>query len=68
MEAKGRDLFFGLLALVADENWFFMTVTLDPFIHIEESNGCGEFPKFAKHVVARVKLWGLLSDITANNA
>jgi hypothetical protein len=44
-----------------------MTVTLDSFIHIEEFDGCGEFPKLAKSVVPRVKLWGLLSDITAHS-
>jgi len=45
-----------------------MTVTLYPFIHIEEFDRCGEFAKFAETVVPRVKLRGLLSDITAHSA
>ena len=40
---------------------------LDSFIDNEESDGCGEFPKFAKSVVPRVKFRGLLSDITAHS-
>jgi len=64
---KVRSLFLGLLALVANVDFSGMTVTLDPFINIEEIGGYGEFAKLAKSVVTRIKLWGLLDNITAHS-
>jgi len=61
------NLFLGLLALVANVDCSGMTVTLDSFIHIEQVNRLCEFAKLAKSVVTRIKLWGLLSDITAHS-
>jgi hypothetical protein len=52
---KWTSLLF-ILALVANVDCSGMTVTLDPFINIEEIGGYGEFPKLAEAVVSRVEL------------
>ena len=44
VKPQAGSLFLMLLALVADVDYFGMTITLDSFIHIEEVRGCGEFP------------------------
>jgi hypothetical protein len=65
---KLKILFLGLFTFIANIDYSGTTVTLDPFIHIEQFNGYSKFAKLAKSVVARIKFRGLLSDITAHSS
>jgi hypothetical protein len=64
-----KGLFFsGFLALVTDIDGPGMAVTLDPFIHIKEPDGCSELPELAIAIISRVEFRGLLGDITAHSS